>query len=80
MKKRVAMTSASFLSALQSEMNLFENAVATDEGQWIIKGFIDVHQKIYTISLDTKIISKVIELLLFPMLKKFGEKYGLKLE
>ena len=63
-----------FLSALQSETETFAKAVATDEGQWIIKGFIDVYKNIYTISIDTKIVSKVLELLLFPMFVKFGKK------
>jgi hypothetical protein len=49
-----------FLTALQAEIESFSKAVATQEGQWIIKGFIDVHQNIYSISVDTKIISKVL--------------------
>ncbi len=73
------MNNESFLKALQSEMSAFAKAVATDEGQWIIKGFIDIHKNIYTISIDTKIVSKVFELLLFPMLEKFGHKHHLQL-
>jgi len=55
-------------------------AVATNEGEWIIKGFIDVYRRIYTISVDTKIVSKVLELLLFPMFVKFGKENGLKID
>lgn len=74
------MNKEEFLSALQGEIELFERAVADDEGQWIIKGFIDVFKNIYTISIDTKIVSKVLELLLFPMFEKFGKKHSLRLD
>jgi hypothetical protein len=74
------MTNQQFLEALQSETDGFANAVATDEGQWIIKGFIDIHRKIYTISVDTKIVSKVLELLLFPLFVEFGRKHNLRLD
>lgn len=65
---------------LQSHAESFAAAVATNEGDWIIKGFIDVYQRIYTISVDTKIVSKVLELLLFPMFVEFGKLHGLGIE
>lgn len=74
------MTSEQFLKHLQSHAESFAAAVATNEGDWIIKGFIDVYQRIYTISVDTKIVSKVLELLLFPMFVEFGKRHGLKVE
>lgn len=69
-----------FLANLQAHAQSFAKAVATSEGEWIIKGFIDVYQRIYTISVDTKIVSKVLELLLFPMFVDFAEKHGLHFE
>jgi hypothetical protein len=74
------MTPNEFLEKLQTHAASFAKAVATNEGEWIIKGFIDVYQRIYTISVDTKIVSKVLELLLFPMFVEFGKKHGLKVE
>lgn len=74
------MTSQEFLTKLQLHAATFAKAVATDEGEWIIKGFIDVYRNVYSISVDTKIVSKVLELLLFPMFVEFGETYGLTLE
>ena len=65
---------------LESKQFQAAKAVATNEGEWIIKGFIDVYERIYTISVDTKIVSKVLELLLFPMFVEFGKKHGLKVE
>ena len=74
------MTSDQFLQNLQAHAETFAKAVATNEGEWIIKGFIDVYRRIYTISVDTKIVSKVIELLLFPMFVEFGNIHRLKIE
>jgi hypothetical protein len=74
------MTSEEFLNKLQAHARSFAKAVATNEGEWIIKGFIDVYQRIYTISVDTKIVSKVLELLLFPMFVEFSKTHGLQIE
>lgn len=69
-----------FHAKLQAHATSFAKAVATNEGEWIIKGFIDVFRRIYTISVDTKITSKVLELLLFPMFVEFGKANGLRIE
>ncbi|MEI9960655.1 MAG: type II restriction endonuclease [Limisphaerales bacterium] len=74
------MTSEEFLQKLQTHASSFAKAVATNEGEWIIKGFIDVYQRIYTISVDTKIVSKVLELLLFPMFVEFAKANNFQIE
>ena len=74
------MTANKFLEKLQAHAESFAKAVATNEGEWIIKGFIDVYSRIYTISVDTKIVSKVLELLLFPMFVEFGKAHRLEIE
>ncbi|QTA79959.1 Putative restriction endonuclease type II [Desulfonema limicola] len=53
--------------------------VSTDDGQWTIKGFVDVFKNVYTISSDTKIVSKILEIHLFPKILKFAEDNGYKL-
>jgi hypothetical protein len=68
-----------FLAVLQTEVATFNSAVSTPNGDWIVKGFIDIAKNIYTISVDTKVISKIMELLLFPELARFAEKHGLKM-
>ena len=50
--------------------------ISTKDGQWTIKGFIDVFKNVYTISSDTKIVSKILEMHLFPMILEFAKKYG----
>lgn len=68
-----------FLDALRAEFEQFASAVSTENGEWIVKGFIDVYRNIYTISIDTKIISKIIELTLFPVLARFAHKHNYQL-
>lgn len=51
-----------------------QERVSTENGDWTVKGFIDVYQRIYTISIDTKVLSKVLELLMFPVLVRFAEE------
>jgi hypothetical protein len=50
--------------------------VSTEDGQWTVKGFIDVYKNVYTISSDTKIVSKILEIHLFPKILEFAEQYG----
>lgn len=73
------MTKEEFLKALQTEVLEYNKIIATDKGDWIVKGFIDIYRNIYTISIDTKVVSKVIEILLIPEFEKFAKKYNLKL-
>lgn len=73
------MDKVSFLRELRSEVAKFAKAISTPEGDWIIKGFIDIFRNVYTISLDTKVISKVMELLLFPELMDFAESHQLQM-
>ena len=73
------MDKSAFLEALQTEAATFNKAVSTNTGDWIVKGFIDIAKNIYTISVDTKVISKIMELLLFPELARFAEKHTLKM-
>lgn len=73
------MNKETFLTALRIEVATFNNAVSTQNGDWIIKGFIDIARNIYTISVDTKVISKIMELLLFPELARFAQQNDLKM-
>ena len=53
--------------------------ISTEDGQWTVKGFIDVFRNIYTISSDTKIVSKILEIHLFPKFMEFAKKHGYKI-
>lgn len=50
--------------------------VSTDNGDWTVKGFIDVYKNIYTISSDTKIVSKILEIHIFPQILQFADSIG----
>ncbi|OQA90667.1 MAG: Type-2 restriction enzyme EcoRV [Elusimicrobia bacterium ADurb.Bin231] len=52
----------------------FRKILSTPTGDWSVKGFIDIAKNIYTISVDTKVISKIIELMMFPILQKFAKE------
>ncbi len=53
--------------------------VSSDDGSWTIKGFIDIYKNIYTISPDTKIVSKILETHIFPLILKFAEENDYKI-
>jgi len=53
--------------------------VSTDNGDWSVKGFIDVYKNIYTISSDTKIVSKILEIHIFPQILHFADEIGYKI-
>lgn len=67
---------AVFFEALRALLDDMGKDIKTEDGQWSIKGFIDVFRSIYTISADTKVVSKILELHLFPRLLKFASEAG----
>lgn len=67
-----------FESQLKEFVTGLQEHISDKDGQWTVKGFIDVYQNIYTISSDTKIVSKILEIHLFPKIMEFAETYGYK--
>lgn len=70
---------SNFKKELDKFANKLEKYVSTDNGDWTVKGFIDVFKNIYTISADTKIISKILEIHIFPQLLQFAEDNSYKI-
>lgn len=68
-----------FEAALNEFADELKQYVSTETGDWTIKGFIDVYKNIYTISSDTKIVSKILEIHIFPEILWFAEKAGYKI-
>ncbi len=68
-----------FEKALSEFVKELKTYVSTKTGEWTVKGFIDIYKNIYTISSDTKIISKILEIHIFPEILKFAEKNGYKI-
>jgi hypothetical protein len=73
------MTIEAFRKGLTELFDEFRQALATDKGDWTVKGFIDVYRNIYTISIDTKVVSKIVELMLFPLVAQFATRHRLKM-
>lgn len=65
-----------FRQSLLAYFDRIKRALAADNGDWIVKGFIDVYRNIYTISVDTKVVSKIIELMMFPAISQFAAEHG----
>ena len=74
------MDKETFIKLLRESVNGLDKAVCTEDGNWVVKGFIDVYKNIYTISADTKVISKIIELYIFPKILEFATKNDLEIE
>lgn len=70
---------ALFSTQLKEFATTLREFIATGD-EWTIRGFIDIFKNIYTISSDTKIVSKVLELHLFPHFLAFAESIGYDIE
>jgi len=68
-----------FKNDLDKFADKLEKYVSTDNGDWTVKGFIDVFKNIYTISSDTKIVSKILEIHIFPQILQFSDSIGYKI-
>lgn len=64
----------SFSTALHDFVNCLAEHISAGDGGWTVKGFIDIYKNIYTISSDTKIVSKILEIHLFPQILQFAEE------
>ena len=73
-KKAARRAKKEFSDALQVFVSRMQSFVSTDHGEWTVKGFIDIYRNIYTISIDTKIISKILEIHLFPQILQLAEE------
>lgn len=74
------MNKRTFIKLLREAVNNFGETISTREGDWVVKGFIDIYKNIYTISADTKVVSKIIELYIFPKILEFASNYDLEIE
>jgi hypothetical protein len=68
-----------FFDDLTAFVKDLADRVCTPDGQWAVKGFIDINRNVYSISSDTKITSKILEIHIFPMLLKFAADHGFNL-
>lgn len=69
-----------FIKLLRNAVSNFSSVISCEDGSWTVKGFIDVYKTIYTISTDTKVVSKIMELYLFPRILVFANQNDLEIE
>jgi len=74
------MTKEDFFNLLTEEVKTYKEFLETTNNEWIVKGFIDIDKNVYTITNDTKVVSKIIEILLIPKLDRFARNHGMELE
>jgi len=68
-----------FFQALRGLVGSLSDHVSAADGQWSVKGFIDVCKNIYTISSDTKVVSKILEIHILPRILDFAKQAGYKI-
>ncbi len=68
-----------FEKSLNEFVGKLRSYVSTETGEWTVKGFIDIYKNIYTISSDSKIVSKILEIHIFPEILKFAEENNYKI-
>jgi len=76
MGKDVKAAKQEFIEKFKEFVKDLQKCVSCEDGQWSIKGFIDIYKNVFTISTDTKIVSKILEIHLFPSILKFAESIG----
>lgn len=69
-----------FRKMLADHVSSLKSLICSENGSWKIKGFIDSDSNVYTISLDTKVISKIVELILYPKIAECAQKNGYKVQ
>lgn len=65
-----------FIFELKKFATTLTEYVSNIDKDWSIKGIIDIEKNIYTMSSDTKLISKILEIQLFPKLREFADNIG----
>ncbi len=73
------MKAQDFKNDIHDYLDELYGILSTETGDWVIKGFIDVFCNIYTVSVDTKVVSKIIELMLYPLISKFAVEKNYKM-
>lgn len=79
MTKRQSAAKQKFKKDLAELALTLSGHVSTGDNQWTVKGFIDIFKNVYTISADTKIVSKILEIHLFPKLLEFSQKHSYRI-
>jgi len=58
----------------------FGKKIKASPPSWLVRGVLTVEDEIYGFGTDTKILSRVFELLTYPYIKEIADEHGLKLQ
>lgn len=67
-----------FKENLRAFLTENHHRLSDDNKNWKIKGFIDIDKNIYSISTDTKVVSKILEIHILPLIFQFCNIYKFK--
>ncbi|MBQ4404744.1 MAG: EcoRV family type II restriction endonuclease [Selenomonadaceae bacterium] len=73
------LTKQDFLKELKTFFEKLPEKVLTND-EWTMRGVIDIFKKIYPLPPDTKVVSKILELHLFPYFLSFADNINFNLE
>jgi hypothetical protein len=71
---------AILLARLQEHLPVFKQTLQSPDGRWNARGIVDLKKRLYLLPNDTKLVSKVIEIMLTPALQEFASRFGYRLE
>lgn len=72
-EKDISRNKSLFENAINKFISELQDYIQTSDKEWKVKGFIDSEKNIFTLSNDTKILSKIIEIYIFPKLLDFAK-------
>lgn len=55
------------VTILQGQLEDIRSALCDSDGNWAVRGFVDVWRRVFPMTADTKVLSKVMEVLLIPV-------------
>ncbi len=63
-----------FQQTLSDGLKKFAQVLTIDKDAWVMKDLIDVYHNLYTHSLNTKTLSRLIELRMLPIIAQFANR------
>lgn len=72
------MTKQDFISKFSEFLKSLQSKICQNN-EWKIKGFIDSDKNIFSLSNDTKVISKILEIHIFPYILDFAKQNGFEI-
>lgn len=69
------MNKKAFIESFRDFLSNLESKICQPNHQWKIKGFIDSDTHIFSLSNDTKVISKILEIHIFPYILEFAKTH-----